>query len=51
MGLCLCYNWLLIKTYSWRAYLMIDKKKLEEKFMAHNSTDFNWIDPQKNVVF
>lgn len=30
---------------------MIDKKKLEEKFMAHNSTDFNWIDPQKNVVF
>ena len=50
MELCLCYNWLLIKTYSCRMCLMIDKKKLEEKFIAHNFTDFKWIDPLKFVT-
>lgn len=29
---------------------MVDKKKLEEKFLAHNFTDFKWIDPRKIVT-
>ncbi|MGD8535768.1 MAG: DUF2284 domain-containing protein [Candidatus Aminicenantes bacterium] len=29
---------------------MVDKKKLEEKFNAHNFTDFKWIDPRKIVT-
>ncbi|HEB36204.1 hypothetical protein LCGC14_1185190 [marine sediment metagenome] len=28
---------------------MVDRKQLEEKFMAHNFKDFKWIDP-KNIV-
>ena len=28
---------------------MVDRKKLEEKFLAHNFKDFKWIDP-KNIV-
>ena len=29
---------------------MIDKKKLEEKFIAHDFTDFKWVDPKKFVT-
>jgi predicted metal-binding protein len=29
---------------------MVDKKKLEEKFLAHDFTDFKWIDPRKIVT-
>ncbi len=29
---------------------MVDKKKLEEKFLAHGFTDFKWIDPRKIVT-
>ncbi len=28
---------------------MVDRKKIEEKFLAHNFKDFKWIDP-KNIV-
>ena len=29
---------------------MADRKKFEEKFLAHRFTDFRWIDPQKIVT-
>ena len=29
---------------------MVDRKKFEEKFIAHNFKDFRWIDPKKIEV-
>lgn len=29
---------------------MVDRKEFEEKFVAHNITDFKWIDPEKIVT-
>lgn len=29
---------------------MVERKRLEEKFLKHNFTDFKWIDPNKIVV-
>ncbi len=29
---------------------MVDRKKLEEKFIAHNFKDFRWIDPKKIIT-
>jgi len=29
---------------------MVDRKKLEEKFLKHNFSDFKWINPQKIVT-
>lgn len=29
---------------------MVNRKKMEERFQAHNFTDFKWIDPQKIIT-
>jgi len=40
----------LLRLIPRRAHFMADKKKLEEKFNAHNFTDFKWIDSRKIVT-
>jgi len=42
----MCY---LNGTILQRIQFMVDRKKLEEKFLAHSFTDFKWIGPQKIV--
>ena len=39
----------LVKFRLRRIYSLVDRKKLEERFRAHDLTDFKWLDPQ-NIV-